>query len=183
MEEESFEDEEIARYINEHYIAIKVDREERPDIDAVYMSAVQALTGRGGWPMTVWLTAGPQAVLRRHLLPAARRRPRRAHRLPDPAAQARATSTTSDPDAQSPSAASSLAEAVRQSLSAPDPAETGCPAARYCRRRRRALESQFDPENGGTRGAPKFPSGLPLRFLLRYHRRSGRPAVAARWRR
>ncbi|MCP3898483.1 MAG: thioredoxin domain-containing protein, partial [Desulfobacteraceae bacterium] len=56
MEEESFEDVEIATYINQNYIAIKVDREERPDIDAIYMSAVQAITGRGGWPMTVWLT-------------------------------------------------------------------------------------------------------------------------------
>ena len=55
MEEESFEDEEIARYLNEHYIAIKVDREERPDLDAIYMAAVQTITGRGGWPMTVWL--------------------------------------------------------------------------------------------------------------------------------
>jgi len=56
MEEESFEDEEIARVMNENYIAIKADREERPDIDAIYMSAVQAMTGSGGWPMTVWLT-------------------------------------------------------------------------------------------------------------------------------
>src|SRR4051812_40549285 len=56
MEAESFEDDEIARYLNEHYVAIKVDREERPDIDAVYMSAVQSLTGSGGWPMSVWLT-------------------------------------------------------------------------------------------------------------------------------
>src|SRR5205809_5645109 len=56
MEEESFEDEEIARYLNENYIAIKVDREERPDIDAVYMAAVHLLTGSGGWPMTTWLT-------------------------------------------------------------------------------------------------------------------------------
>jgi hypothetical protein len=54
MEEESFEDEEIARFMNENYVAIKVDREERPDVDAIYMSAVQALTGSGGWPMTVW---------------------------------------------------------------------------------------------------------------------------------
>ncbi|MES1171615.1 MAG: thioredoxin domain-containing protein, partial [Bacteroidota bacterium] len=57
MEEESFEDEEIAAFINMHYVAIKVDREERPDVDAVYMSAVQQLTGSGGWPMSVWLTA------------------------------------------------------------------------------------------------------------------------------
>ena len=56
MEEESFEDEEIAKFLNENYIAIKVDREERPDVDSIYMVAVQALTGRGGWPMTVWLT-------------------------------------------------------------------------------------------------------------------------------
>jgi hypothetical protein len=58
MEEESFEDPEIAKYLNEHYVAVKVDREMRPDIDAIYMAAVQALTGRGGWPMTVWLTPG-----------------------------------------------------------------------------------------------------------------------------
>lgn len=56
MEEESFEDEEVAHFLNEHYVAIKVDCEERPDVDAIYMSAVQALTGRGGWPITVWLT-------------------------------------------------------------------------------------------------------------------------------
>ncbi len=56
MEEESFEDEEIAAFLNEHYVCIKVDREERPDVDAIYMSAVQALTGSGGWPMSVWLT-------------------------------------------------------------------------------------------------------------------------------
>ena len=56
MEEESFEDEEIAQFMNENYIPIKVDREERPDIDAIYMAAVQAIAGSGGWPMTVWLT-------------------------------------------------------------------------------------------------------------------------------
>jgi hypothetical protein len=56
MEEESFENPEIARFLNKHYVAIKVDREERPDIDSIYMNAVQAIAGRGGWPMTVWLT-------------------------------------------------------------------------------------------------------------------------------
>ena len=56
MERESFEDEETARMMNEHYVSIKVDREERPDIDSIYMSAVQALTRHGGWPMTVFLT-------------------------------------------------------------------------------------------------------------------------------
>src|SRR5688572_30739289 len=56
MEHESFENEAIARLMNEAFVSIKVDREERPDIDAIYMQAVQALTGRGGWPMTVFLT-------------------------------------------------------------------------------------------------------------------------------
>src|SRR5262249_34131598 len=56
MEREVFEDEDVARYLNEHYVAIKVDREERPDLDDVYMRAVEAMTGRGGWPMTVLLT-------------------------------------------------------------------------------------------------------------------------------
>lgn len=56
MERESFENEKVARYLNKHYVAIKVDREERPDIDEIYMSAIQAATGRGGWPLSVWLT-------------------------------------------------------------------------------------------------------------------------------
>jgi len=56
MERESFEDEEIARVLNERFVPIKVDREERPDVDAIYMTAVQLLTGGGGWPMSVWLT-------------------------------------------------------------------------------------------------------------------------------
>src|SRR5262249_53478159 len=56
MEEESFEDVEVARYLNENYVAIKVDREERPDVDAIYMNAVQMLTGGGGWPMSVATT-------------------------------------------------------------------------------------------------------------------------------
>jgi RNA polymerase sigma-70 factor (ECF subfamily) len=71
MEEESFEDPGIADFLNRHYVAIKVDRERRPDIDSVYISLVQALTGSGGSPMTVWLTPG------------ARRRPRRARRISD----------------------------------------------------------------------------------------------------
>src|ERR1044072_8284913 len=56
MERESFENEEIARLMNENFVCIKVDREERPDLDQIYMSAVQAMTGRGGWPMSVFLT-------------------------------------------------------------------------------------------------------------------------------
>ena len=77
MERESFEDPETAAYMNEHFVNVKVDREERPDVDAIYMEAVQAMTGHGGWPMTVFLDPDGRAVLRRHLLPA-RREPRDA---------------------------------------------------------------------------------------------------------
>src|SRR6185295_11266938 len=56
MERESFEDEEVAKYLNEHFVSIKVDREERPDVDAIYMAAVQAMGGQGGWPLTAFLT-------------------------------------------------------------------------------------------------------------------------------
>ena len=62
MERESFENEETARLLNQHFVAIKVDREERPDVDRVYMTFVQATTGSGGWPMSVWLDAGFTAV-------------------------------------------------------------------------------------------------------------------------
>ena len=70
MEEESFEDKEIAKVINQNYIAIKVDREERPDIDAIYMAAVQAISGRGGWPMTVWLTPDKKPIYGATYIPA-----------------------------------------------------------------------------------------------------------------
>ncbi len=71
MERECFEDSEIAALMNESFVCIKVDREERPDVDALYMGAVQAMTGQGGWPLNVFLTPRPAAVLRRHLLSAA----------------------------------------------------------------------------------------------------------------
>src|SRR5690349_17571070 len=58
MEHESFEDPEVARLLNDHFVSIKVDREERPDLDQIYMAAVQALTGQGGWPMSIFLTPG-----------------------------------------------------------------------------------------------------------------------------
>ena len=70
MAHESFEDPSVAAVVNDSVVAIKVDREERPDIDAVYMSATQAMTGQGGWPMTVFMTPERRAVLLRHVLPA-----------------------------------------------------------------------------------------------------------------
>ncbi len=72
MDRESFENEAIAAQMNESFVCIKVDREERPDLDEIYMAATVALSGSGGWPMTVFLTPRAAAVLRRHVLPAGR---------------------------------------------------------------------------------------------------------------
>ena len=70
MAHESFEDPATAAFMNEHFVNIKVDREERPDIDAIYMEAAQAMSGHGGWPLTAFLDADAGSVLRRHVLPA-----------------------------------------------------------------------------------------------------------------
>ena len=73
MDGESYEDPALAEFLNEHFVCIKVDRDERPDVDARYQRAVQALTRQGGWPLTAFLTPDGRGVLRRHLLPAGRR--------------------------------------------------------------------------------------------------------------
>jgi hypothetical protein len=169
MEEESFDDEEIARFLNENYIVIKVDREERPDVDAIYMNAVQLLTGGGGWPMTVWLTPDRKPFYGGTYFPA-RDGDRGARvgfltllrKLKDAyAAQADKVSETS----------ARLTEAIRQNL-APDPGKKGLPDARVLQAAASYYRARFDPAHGGLAGAPKFPSSLPVRFLLRYHRRT-----------
>jgi hypothetical protein len=169
MEEESFDDEEIARYINENYIIIKVDREERPDVDAVYMNAVQTLTGAGGWPMTVWLTPDRKPFFGGTYFPArdgdrgARvgfltllRKLREAY-----GAQADRVAQTS----------ARLAEAIRQNL-APEGGGQELPGDGELREAEAYYRSRYDAAYGGLTGAPKFPSSLPVRFLLRYHRRT-----------
>jgi hypothetical protein len=176
MEEESFEDEEIARFLNEHYVAVKVDREERPDVDAIYMTAVQTLTGSGGWPMTVWLTPDRRPFYGGTYFPARdgdRGAPtgfltllRRLGRIYE-----------TQPD-QVGGSADRLAGAIRAALSPPGgagarPADRRLPGADVPGAALEAYRGRFDGANGGLQGAPKFPSSLPIRFLLRHHRRCG----------
>jgi hypothetical protein len=172
MEEESFEDEEIARYINENYVIIKVDREERPDIDAVYMSAVQALTGSGGWPMTVWLTPDRKPFFGGTYFPA-RDGDRGAgtgfltllRKLKE------AYTVQSDKIAET---SSRLTEAIRQSL-ARNAGGKDLPGDGELRAAAGFYRSRYDAADGGLAGAAKFPSSLPVRFLLRYHRSTQDP--------
>jgi hypothetical protein len=169
MEEESFDDEEIARFLNENYIIVKVDREERPDVDAIYMNAVQLLTGGGGWPMTVWLTPDRKPFYGGTYFPA-RDGDRGARvgfltllrKLKDAYA--------AQPDKVSETSAR-LTEAIRQNL-APDPGKKALPDARVLQAAASYYRARFDPARGGLAGAPKFPSSLPVRFLLRFHRRT-----------
>ncbi len=169
MEEESFEDPEIAKYLNEHYIAIKVDREERPDLDAVYMAAVQALTGRGGWPMNVFLTPDKKPFYGGTYFPA-RDGDRGASMgfltiLEKLGEMYRTKRDTVD------NAGNQLSDAVARMLT--PKAGSGLPGADLLHAAITSLEKIFDPTHGGVKGAPKFPSTLPVRLLLRYHRRTG----------
>jgi len=167
MEEESFEDEKIAKFINENYIAVKVDREERPDIDAIYMAAVQALTGRGGWPMTVWLTPEKKPFYGGTYFPA---------RDGDRGA-ATGFLTLLKKIAKSYQQEKSIvrnnseqfADIVNRMLT-PDHG-TDLPGVDLLHRAMEAYQKRYDPVNGGIKGAPKFPSSLPVRLFLRYHQR------------
>ena len=164
MEEESFEDPEIAEYLNAHYIPIKVDREERPDVDAFYMSAVALLTGgAGGWPMTVWLTPDRKPYYATSYLP-----PRDGDR------GVRFGFLTllgkmHEVYENSPDTVANNAEVLtRQIQSLAHAGEAGeLPGADVLDRALAAYTAQFDEANGGLDGAPKFPSSLPVRFLLR----------------
>ncbi|HYQ80223.1 MAG TPA: thioredoxin domain-containing protein [Anaeromyxobacteraceae bacterium] len=175
MEEESFEDLEVARLLNERYVAIKVDREERPDVDAVYMTATQALTGSGGWPMSVWLDHQRRPFYAGTYFPA-RDGDRGAPRGFLSIAGEIAEVWSRDPGRVG-AAAESLAEAVRSALSAGEPAAAGAPlpGPEAIEKAVAAWSRAFDERNGGLRGAPKFPSSLPVRVLLRHYRRTRDP--------
>ncbi len=168
MEEESFDDEEIARYLNEHYIAIKVDREERPDVDSIYMTAVQSLTGRGGWPMSVWLTPDREPFYGGTYFPA--RDGDRGARVGFLTLLERLRTVYDEQPAEVARQTAQIVRNIRESL---EPAGGERPGVAALERGAASYRGRFDAVNGGPRGRPKFPSTMPVRFLLRYQRRSG----------
>src|SRR6478672_6487310 len=161
MEHESFEDAETAALMNEHFVSVKVDREERPDIDAVYMDAVVALTGHGGWPMTVFLTPEGEPFFGGTYFPPAPR-----HGLPSfrqvLEAVAQAYRERRGEVAQS---ARQLVAAVRDSAELAPSNEPLTDSVLGDAARN--LQRIFDPQWGGFGGAPKFPPASTLEFLLR----------------
>jgi len=161
MERESFEDEETARLMNERFVSVKVDREERPDVDAVYMDAVVALTGQGGWPMTVFLTPDGDPFFGGTYFP-----PEPRHGLPAfrqvLEAVAEAYRDRRDDVARQ---AAVLVEALRQGAArgpSREPLAAALEADAVA-----VLRSQYDAEWGGFGHAPKFPPASAIEFLLR----------------
>lgn len=171
MEHESFENEEIARLMNENFINIKVDREERPDLDQIYMNAVQMMTGHGGWPMTVFLTPEGVPFYGGTYFPPVDR-----HNMPG-----------------FPRVLMGVAEAYR--LRPDDVAETAVSMLKELRHVGQTRESgemltvdlldaaerniarNYDARHGGFGSAPKFPAAMNLEFLLRQFHRTGRRAA------
>lgn len=169
MEEESFEDLTIAEFLNENYIAIKVDREERPDLDAVYMKAVQAITGRGGWPMNVWLTPDKKPFYGGTYFPA--RDGDRGASMGFLSILGKLGDLYQTDREMVNRSGDQVTDAVRR-MPAPE-GGTGLPTAEVLHRAVDSFRKSFDPVHGGVKGAPKFPATLPVRLLLRYHRRTG----------
>ena len=160
MAHESFEDEQTASVINEHFVPIKVDREERPDVDAVYMQATQALTGQGGWPMSVFLTPDRKPFYAGTYFP-----PTPRHGLPSLRQVLQAISEAWR-DRQSEILVS--ASEIARRLSMPQtPAGSATLTAADCAESILLLQREFDPTHGGFGRAPKFPPSMVLEALLR----------------
>jgi len=160
MAHESFEDPQTASMINEHFVAIKVDREERPDVDAVYMQATQALTGQGGWPMSVFLTPDRKPFYAGTYFP-----PTPRHGLPSFTQVLQAINDAwGDRRAELLDSASDI---VRQLSKQATFGGAGELTAADCEKALLALQGEFDRTYGGFGRAPKFPPSMVVEALLR----------------
>ncbi len=167
MERESFEDETTAELMNRLFVNVKVDREERPDLDAIYMQAVQLMTGHGGWPMTVFLTPAGVPFWGGTYFP-----PEERHGMPSfqHVLQAIADAWRDRRD-EVLASGDELRQHLRQQLQprpARDPLDTSLLAAAT-----QGLLGQVDPRDGGFGGAPKFPQPMAIELLLRQWQRDG----------
>ncbi len=167
MEHESFEDLETAALMNERFVNVKVDREERPDVDAIYMEAVVALTGQGGWPMTVFLTPDGEPFWGGTYFPPAPRMGMPGFRDVLVAVADTFASRREDVVQQAAELTEAIRRSSRQQPSA-DPLTSGLLTEAVL-----ILAQQFDRVHAGFGGAPKFPPASTIEFLLRMHARNG----------
>ena len=171
MERESFEDEATAALMNEHFVSIKVDREERPDLDAIYMDAVQAMTGHGGWPLTAFLTPDGKPFYAGIYFPDEDR-----HGMPAFTKVLTAIADTWEHrrDEVEDQGARIVEALARTATLDGSSAELSEPLLEQASR---SLRTAFDTTWGGFGGAPKFPQPMVLEFLLRRHLRGDPDAL------
>lgn len=167
MERESFEDEAIARLMNENFVPVKVDREERPDLDQIYMDAVQVLTGRGGWPLTVFLTPECKPFYGGTYFP-----PEDRHGIPG---FPRVLAAVADTYRNRPSDIQQNVQRLTEAVAAlanykPQPGQMRADLALAGAR---SLAQSYDPINGGIGGAPKFPNSFVFSLFLRLYAEEG----------
>ncbi|MFF3453285.1 thioredoxin domain-containing protein [Streptomyces sp. NPDC002730] len=164
---ESFEDEQTAAYMNEHFVNIKVDREERPDVDAVYMEAVQAATGQGGWPMTVFLTADAEPFYFGTYFP-----PEPRHGMPSFGQVLEGVSAAWGERREEVGevAGKFVRDLAGRSLAY---GGDGVPGEEELAQALLGLTREYDERHGGFGGAPKFPPSMAVEFLLRHYARTG----------
>jgi uncharacterized protein YyaL (SSP411 family) len=171
MARESFHDASVARVLNEHFVAIKVDREERPDVDRVYMAYVQATTGSGGWPLSVWLTPDLKPFFGGTYYPPDERWGRPGFKA---LLRGIAASWT---QRREPilATADNATQQLRQFNLAQSASRTAPPGRASLEAAYRQFASSYDPNDGGFGGAPKFHRPVVLNFVLRYYARTGTP--------
>ncbi|MDX3056496.1 thioredoxin domain-containing protein [Streptomyces sp. NE06-03E] len=167
MAHESFEDSAVAEYLNAHFVPVKVDREERPDVDAVYMEAVQAATGQGGWPMTVFLTADAEPFYFGTYFP-----PEPRHGMPAfrQVLEGVVAAWSDRREEVAEVAGRIVRDLAGRSLAA---GEGGLPGEAELAQALLRLTRDYDEKHGGFGGAPKFPPSMVIEFLLRHHARTG----------
>ncbi len=166
MAHESFEDEATAAYLNEHFVSIKVDREERPDVDAVYMQATQAMTGRGGWPMTCVLDHDGNPFFAGTYFPD---RPRHGQPSFVQVLQAM-TQAWHERREDVTRSAEAIRDHLRREVQSAGAGDLDAELLAQCVR---SLSQDFDPVSAGFGDAPKFPPSMALEMLLRHQARTG----------
>ncbi|MEU1083123.1 thioredoxin domain-containing protein [Streptomyces sp. NPDC005908] len=167
MAHESFEDQATADDMNAHFVSIKVDREERPDVDAVYMEAVQAATGHGGWPMTVFLTPDAEPFYFGTYFPPAPR-----HGMPSFRQVLEGVRQAWE---ERRDEVGDVAGKITRDLAGRELAygDDQVPGEQELAQALLGLTREYDPQRGGFGGAPKFPPSMVIEFLLRHHARTG----------
>ncbi|MBL7719859.1 MAG: thioredoxin domain-containing protein [Flavipsychrobacter sp.] len=174
MERESFENEEVAAYMNEHFVCIKVDREEHPDVDHMYMDAVQAISGSGGWPLNVFVTPGRIPFYGGTYYP-----PRPAYQRPSwPQLLQRMNDIWHQERSEVDGQAEQMVQYLRKASASAMSGSGEEWDKDTCREMAEALLKQADTEWGGFGNAPKFPGTMAINFLLQhYHYTQHEPAL------